>query len=268
MRSLCILTAILISGSIETRPAEACGIKLLARGKAMGRGKQVIAKREANALAAKRTDAPVRVGPTQAPVRTGGRPTVAAAKPAEPAQPTTTTNDPNVVRATPEQTAPAAKPESPPAVAKAEPAPKPAKPAPTKSEPAKPMKAETTTKAESGDQVTATPAEPSSGAVEAEVFFNSGAYTVDASESSLDAVVEWLKANPKKSITIEGYADPVGAAGKNLELSRRRAQSVKDLLVARSGVSGSLVKVVPRGETGLAYPNDDARNRRVLVKTR
>lgn len=54
-------------------------------------------------------------------------------------------------------------------------------------------------------------------------------------------------------ITVEGFADPAGSAQYNLGLSRRRADAVKQYLVAQ-GVSPELVKTVGYGEARLVAP--------------
>lgn len=52
----------------------------------------------------------------------------------------------------------------------------------------------------------------------------------------LSKVAMLLKRNPKATFTIEGYTDSIGTPEYNLELSQRRAQSVKDFLVAQMGI--------------------------------
>jgi outer membrane protein OmpA-like peptidoglycan-associated protein len=85
---------------------------------------------------------------------------------------------------------------------------------------------------------------------------------------SLAALVEFLRKNPDRTITIEGHTDSLGSHSYNLELSQRRADAVRDFLV-RSGISAD--RVVTRG-LGEAYPvasNDTQagrqQNRRVEI---
>lgn len=49
-------------------------------------------------------------------------------------------------------------------------------------------------------------------------------------------------------ITVEGFADPAGSVRYNLDLSRRRAEAVKEYLVAQ-GVNPDQVKTIGYGET-------------------
>ncbi|HVX41502.1 MAG TPA: OmpA family protein [Gemmatimonadaceae bacterium] len=58
---------------------------------------------------------------------------------------------------------------------------------------------------------------------------------------------------PGAKITIEGFADPAGTQRYNLALSRRRADAVKQYLVAQ-GLSDDLVNPVGYGETRLVTP--------------
>jgi len=53
---------------------------------------------------------------------------------------------------------------------------------------------------------------------------------------------------PGSKVTIEGFADPAGSARYNLALSKRRAASVRDYLVA-NGLTSNELGVVGYGET-------------------
>ncbi|GLC28069.1 OmpA family protein [Roseisolibacter agri] len=55
------------------------------------------------------------------------------------------------------------------------------------------------------------------------------------------------------AITVEGFADPAGSARYNAALSKRRADSVKDFLVAQ-GLNDGLVKTVGLGESRQVRP--------------
>ena len=58
---------------------------------------------------------------------------------------------------------------------------------------------------------------------------------------------------PGAHITVEGFADPAGSARYNLQLSQRRANSVREYL-ATQGISGQAVKAVGYGESRLVRP--------------
>src|SRR5262245_35053652 len=44
---------------------------------------------------------------------------------------------------------------------------------------------------------------------------------------------EWMKANPKVRVEVEGHCDDIGAAEYNLALGAKRAQAAKDFLVSQ-----------------------------------
>ena len=58
---------------------------------------------------------------------------------------------------------------------------------------------------------------------------------------------------PNARITVEGFADPAGSPRYNLALSQRRANSVRDYLVAQ-GLSDGLLRTIGYGETRLVNP--------------
>jgi peptidoglycan-associated lipoprotein len=55
---------------------------------------------------------------------------------------------------------------------------------------------------------------------------------------------------PESKITVEGFADPAGSASYNTQLSRKRAEAVRDALVTH-GLMGDRVAAVGYGETRL-----------------
>lgn len=81
--------------------------------------------------------------------------------------------------------------------------------------------------------------------------------------------VQVLLQNPDMQVEIQGHTDNIGSEKVNLKLSEKRAQMIKNYLVAR-GVNGTRLKVVGYGE---AYPIADnktaqgrAMNRRIEFK--
>lgn len=77
----------------------------------------------------------------------------------------------------------------------------------------------------------------------------------------------YLANNPGAQLTVEGHADERGSREYNLALGQRRAETIKQLLLAR-GASSSQVRTVSYGEEKpQAYgssESDWARNRRVV----
>ena len=66
------------------------------------------------------------------------------------------------------------------------------------------------------------------------------------SVGGLKFVSDYLKAKPEAKIEIIGYADPVGGEAYNKELSLRRAENVKKLLV-NNGANANQLSVVAQG---------------------
>ena len=88
-------------------------------------------------------------------------------------------------------------------------------------------------------------------------------------QSALDEVAASLQKYPNSLIDVMGHTDSSGSDSYNLDLSRRRAESVKGYLVMR-GVSGARVATIGYGEQ---YPRADnataegrALNRRVEIR--
>ncbi len=87
-------------------------------------------------------------------------------------------------------------------------------------------------------------------------------------KASLGKLVAFVNQDPSKPIRIEGHTDSRGSANANLLLSQRRADAVRDALIA-AGVAASRITSVGLGECQPVAGNDTeegrARNRRVDV---
>lgn len=86
--------------------------------------------------------------------------------------------------------------------------------------------------------------------------------------STLDKQAAWLNQYSNLSITVEGHADERGTREYNLALGERRANAVKNYLVAL-GVSPSRLNVISYGKERPAVPGDGetsfAQNRRSVT---
>lgn len=84
---------------------------------------------------------------------------------------------------------------------------------------------------------------------------------------TLNDIAKTLKENPTVKIKIIGYTDSDGDDAKNLDLSKRRAASVKNVLSGEFGIDGSLIQTDGKGESDPISPNTNtegkAKNRRV-----
>ncbi len=77
---------------------------------------------------------------------------------------------------------------------------------------------------------------------------------------ALDEVVTVLKQNPDLKAEIQGHTDNIGSAAYNMELSRKRAESVKSYL-ERKGISAERLTSEGYGFTKPVVPNTAAENR-------
>jgi outer membrane protein OmpA-like peptidoglycan-associated protein len=87
--------------------------------------------------------------------------------------------------------------------------------------------------------------------------------------SELDRIAGVMVQYPQTVIQIEGHTDSTGSESYNMDLSRRRAESVRNLMLQR-GVASSRMQVVAYGETLPVASNQTAAgrqmNRRVEIK--
>ena len=85
--------------------------------------------------------------------------------------------------------------------------------------------------------------------------------------ATLKEIAQVLKDNPTVKIKIVGYTDSDGDDKSNLDLSKRRAASVKNYLVKNFSIDGTRIETDGKGETDPIAPNDSAvnkaKNRRV-----
>ena len=96
-----------------------------------------------------------------------------------------------------------------------------------------------------------------------------------AAEEALKKVAVVLSQFPESKVTVEGYTDAKGTKSVNMQLSRERAQAVKDWLVKNGGVVSANISTKGFGEQypiaantnadGSDNPIGRALNRRVSI---
>ena len=64
---------------------------------------------------------------------------------------------------------------------------------------------------------------------------------------SLEHAANYLKDNPDAKITVTGYASPEGTEEYNLQLSQRRADAVKNILVDKYGIAADRINAIGHG---------------------
>jgi outer membrane protein OmpA-like peptidoglycan-associated protein len=90
------------------------------------------------------------------------------------------------------------------------------------------------------------------------VIFGLGKSTVDAAQmASVAMIAKYMKNHPESRLLIKGYASPEGNPELNQKLSEKRAQSVKDTLVKRYGVSADRLEVKGMGATDELFDEID-----------
>ncbi|RTY93714.1 OmpA family protein [Flavobacterium sp. GT3R68] len=101
------------------------------------------------------------------------------------------------------------------------------------------------------------------------IYFDTNSTTPsENSVSSINFLVKYLKANPAARADVIGFADEIGSTEYNNALSARRAESVKNILIA-AGIDASRMDIVGNGEdTSVAKESKLARKivRRVTFK--
>lgn len=80
------------------------------------------------------------------------------------------------------------------------------------------------------------------------IFFDFDQYNIRPDQrGTVEALAAWLDTNPSVTLTLEGHADERGTREYNLALGERRANSVRDYLIAL-GTNPGRLSVVSFGE--------------------
>lgn len=98
-------------------------------------------------------------------------------------------------------------------------------------------------------------------------FSSSGAGVAGHDPAALKALADWLVAHPGQDLTLVGHSDTSGSAEANTTLSRRRAESLRQMLVQQFGVNARRLQTGGVGHLAPLVSNDTpegrAQNRRV-----
>lgn len=103
-----------------------------------------------------------------------------------------------------------------------------------------------------------------------DLVFDSGSSSLAAGDYvSLQALAAWLKANPDKTVTLVGHTDASGGLAGNTALSKKRAESVRQVLLTAFAIpaaqiaSNGVGPLAPRASN--LTPEGQQKNRRVEV---
>jgi outer membrane protein OmpA-like peptidoglycan-associated protein len=105
-----------------------------------------------------------------------------------------------------------------------------------------------------------------------DVLFSTGkTELLPGAKNTIDKLAEFLAEYPEKTVLIEGHTDNVGTEEYNLDLSERRALSVKEALI-KVGVEAARIDTLGLGESAPITDNSTAagrlKNRRVEIVIR
>lgn len=101
-------------------------------------------------------------------------------------------------------------------------------------------------------------------------FATNSAEVREAYMSEIKKVADFMNQFDRTQVTVEGHTDNTGAAAYNQDLSQRRAESVRQVLINRFGLDADRVKAVGYGEERPTATNETAEgrelNRRVVAE--
>jgi len=101
------------------------------------------------------------------------------------------------------------------------------------------------------------------------LFDTNSADLKPAGKRAIDDVVSHAGAENISAVTVTGHTDSLGSEAYNMDLSKRRANSVKNHMVGQ-GVSANNIKTVGKGESMPVASNETgqgrAKNRRVEIE--
>ena len=108
---------------------------------------------------------------------------------------------------------------------------------------------------------------PEEGGILGDVHFAYDSSEIDsAARDVLGRNVDWLRANPRAKVELEGHCDSRGTIEYNLALGAKRAKAVKDYLTGQ-GIAGERLSTISYGEELPLCKEENetcwARNRRV-----
>ena len=101
-------------------------------------------------------------------------------------------------------------------------------------------------------------------------FGNNKTVVEDEYLPEIEKMVDFLKANPNTSLTIEGHTSKVGSAAYNQKISQQRSDAIVDIMINKFGIDSDRLSSVGYGEERLLDSGDNkaahAKNRRIEAK--
>jgi len=97
--------------------------------------------------------------------------------------------------------------------------------------------------------------------MESALLFDTDSFALKSGEDTLDQIAATLNKYPESKVVVKGYTDSRGSEDHNLQLSERRAESVRNYLVAKQ-VDLSRITAIGFGESLPVASNDTQEGRR------
>lgn len=96
------------------------------------------------------------------------------------------------------------------------------------------------------------------------IYFDTDSATIKAeSEPAMKAIAEMLKQNSSLKVYVVGHTDMTGSLEHNMDLSKRRAESVLQELVSKYGISSSRLKAMGVGPLCPVATNQNEEGRKL-----
>ncbi len=101
------------------------------------------------------------------------------------------------------------------------------------------------------------------------VFFGSSSTYVDTEDLVfLAKTAIHLMNNKHWNVDVIGFSDETGDAEKNMEVSRKRCETVKDILINDLGIAAERINIFPKGETEILSPTNELSPRGIHMVNR
>lgn len=98
-----------------------------------------------------------------------------------------------------------------------------------------------------------------------DIYFDYNSHSItETAKSKLALKAEWLQENSGVSVTIEGHCDERGSAEYNMELGKKRSETI-ELYITSLGVDSSRIKSISYGEN---QPVDTSHNEEAWAMNR
>ncbi|OQK15129.1 hypothetical protein AU255_19310 [Methyloprofundus sedimenti] len=100
-------------------------------------------------------------------------------------------------------------------------------------------------------------------------FVTGTADLVPGASTGIDLLASYMEKYPSKKVTLEGHTDNTGNAGRNMELSQKRADFIRNVLISK-GVAADRITAIGYGQSQPVASNNSAagrqKNRRIDIK--